>query len=254
MSQFAILRFAKIKSASQGHARLQHNRRVTDCPTANKEFSNKVLYVSEESREYRKKTFREIFKEKVGNQKVRKNAVLAVEAVMTFSPGAVAPGNIQPWATESAKWLIDLFGKENVIDACVHLDEKTPHIHAFVIPIDENGKLNARAFLGGTNNKMVALQSSYADAMRSFGLERGISRELTKAKHKSSLSWHAENAEKEAALEAYKKVFGTEKEWDMDKVIKFFEAKKDIQKKNPLQSADIESIKRSVFDDNPIGR
>ncbi|MGB6300609.1 MAG: plasmid recombination protein, partial [Rivularia sp. (in: cyanobacteria)] len=44
----------------------------------------------------------------------------------------------------SVNWL-DSSWRERVIRAELHLDEITPHIHAYIVPLDERGKLNCRA-------------------------------------------------------------------------------------------------------------
>ena len=230
MSNFAILRFEKIKSANQGHAHMQHNRRAVECPTAAKNINNKILLVSEESRGYREKNFRQILKEKTKGQKVRKNAVMAIETVMTFSPNAVKSEDLKEWTAASINWLGSEFGgRQNIVDAVLHLDEQTPHIHAFVIPIDENGKLNARKFLGGTKDRLSQLQTSYAKDMERFGLDRGICKAITKAQHQASKRFHAEQAEKEVRLHTYEKVFGKEKEWEFDQFQSFIKARKEIE-------------------------
>jgi hypothetical protein len=54
-------------------------------------------------------------------------------------------------------------------------------MHAFVVPIDENGHLNAKRFTDG-RRAMSELQSSYADAVSDLGLERGLAG--SSAKHK----------------------------------------------------------------------
>ncbi len=63
----------------------------------------------------------------------------------------------------------------------MHLDETTPHIHAYTVPI-VNGKLNQKHFTG-TRAKMRQMQSNYAQAMQPFGLQRGIAG--SKATHQS---------------------------------------------------------------------
>ena len=52
------------------------------------------------------------------------------------------------------------------------MDESNPHIHAFAVPIDDRGRINA-SFYTGTRAKMIALQDLYAKAMAPFGLQRG---------------------------------------------------------------------------------
>jgi hypothetical protein len=70
-----------------------------------------------------------------------------------------------------------------VIATAVHRDETSPHLVAYVVPLDDQGKLNAKAFLGG-KAKLSAMQTDFADSVgRKHGLERGL--EGSKATHTS---------------------------------------------------------------------
>ncbi|WP_252718126.1 plasmid recombination protein, partial [Acinetobacter soli] len=62
------------------------------------------------------------------------------------------------WGTEketaffeqSRKWLESKYGKKNVVSTTIHRDETTPHLVAYVVPVDEEtGRLNAKKFIGG---------------------------------------------------------------------------------------------------------
>lgn len=113
--------------------------------------------------------------------KVRKNAVLAVEVLMTASPEYFADkteDQVIFWKEQSLEWCQKYFGGEkNLVDWAFHLDETTPHIHAIVVPIDPKGKLNARHFLGGAD-KLSQMQTDYAQAMSQFKLDRGIKKSI----------------------------------------------------------------------------
>ena len=204
---FAIMRMAKIKSCVEGNARLKHNRREIACVTANPDQKDICLILGDRMREDKNKTFAQIFHERTKGQKIRSNAVYSLEIVLTFSHGGVT-GNLNEWVKTNADWLRKHFGEENIIDCRLHLSEKTPHIHTIVLPLDENGKLNARRYVGGSKHKMSEFQDDYGKAMAKFGLERGICRTLTKAQHESSLRWHAMQAEKEERLKRYEKTYG----------------------------------------------
>ena len=235
---FAIMRIEKIKSVVAGNARLKHNRRQTRCVTSNPGKRNIRLTLSEQMRKDRHKSFRQIFHDRTKGQKLRSNAVMALEVVLTFSPGAVPEENLKAWAFDNATWLRHTFGSDNIIDCQLHLDEKTPHIHAMVVPIDDRGRLNARAFVGGTRAKMSTLQTEYAKMMQHHGLERGICRELTKSRHESSLRWHQRQAEKENRLHAYERTFGTEENWDFDTELRFRQHKNDARIEEPKTKSD----------------
>ena len=60
---------------------------------------------------------------------------------------------------------------DNVKHAILHMDEQVPHIHAFVVPVDANGRLNGHAYIGA-RGQLVGMHDSYAAAMEPFGLKR----------------------------------------------------------------------------------
>lgn len=208
MAKYCVMRMQKLKTTSAASARLKHARREIPCKTVkNPNAKNVRITMGDEMKKTARMSFKEIFRERTSGQKLRKNAVYAIEVVLTFSPGAINSDNrenLKEWAQANMEWVAQTFGgKQNIIDAQLHMDETTPHIHAMIIPIDERGKLNARAFLGGTQYRMSDIQTDYAKSMERFGLERGISREITGAKHQAHQRWISENAHKEATLKAY---------------------------------------------------
>ncbi|MGI2908561.1 plasmid recombination protein [Tolypothrix sp. VBCCA 56010] len=69
---------------------------------------------------------------------------------------------------------------DRIVRAELHLDEATPHLHAYFVPIDEKGQLRCNHFFDG-RQKMQAFQDSYHTAMQHLGLERGI--KGSKAQH-----------------------------------------------------------------------
>lgn len=220
-NNFAIMRIEKIKSVSRAGDRLRHNRRLIPCVTATPGVKNARVILNEQMRKDKYKSFRQIFRERLGNQKIRKNGIVAIEVLFTFSPDSIQPSQYKEWTNVNIAWVKKIFGEKNIIDIQCHYDEKTFHNHVFIIPQDEKERLNSRSFIGGHRNRMSELQSDYAKSVEKFGLKRGISRKITKAQHNSSKRWHAENAEKENRLKAYEEKFGTEKDWDFDRMLEF---------------------------------
>lgn len=110
-------------------------------------------------------------------EKIRANAVVAVEYLITASPEAMANMSHRKkieYFQESINFLKRMHGAKNVFYCGVHFDETTPHLCAYVVPLDERGKLNCRSFLGG-RQKLAMLQTEFHKQVgERFGLQRGI--------------------------------------------------------------------------------
>lgn len=175
---FAILRVEKIKTQGAIASIGKHNERERETPNADYNITpeNKTL-VGDDSLSYL-----EAWQEKTKDLKIRSNAVLALEVVLTYSPEAKIQQsqNFEAWQAKNIQFLKDTFGEDNILKAELHIDETTPHIHAVIVPIDDKGKLNARAFTGG-REKLRDMQTSYAEYMQDFKLNRGI--ENSRAEH-----------------------------------------------------------------------
>lgn len=69
-------------------------------------------------------------------------------------------------------FLADRYGRENVISATVHMDEKTPHMHFNFVPITEDGRLCAKEIL--TPKTLTEQQDAFHEQIgKHYGLERG---------------------------------------------------------------------------------
>ena len=172
---YCILRMAKIKSRVSLVRAAQHNTRERPPMNADPERSsqNETLggSVAEVMERYETKL----------PVTVRKNAVHAVELVMTASPEFA--GDWDKYLKACDGWAAKLFGQENVLHVAHHLDESTPHTQILVMPL-KNGKLNAKSFIGGSRDRMTELQDDFfREVGQSLGLERGRPRVETKARH-----------------------------------------------------------------------
>ena len=114
---------------------------------------------------------------------------------MTFSPEMEEELDFDRWRKANLKWLEEQFGKDKIIRWDYNADERCQHLHAFVVPTDERGYLNASRYFG-KKKRIIALQDSYAEAMEQFGLERGRSKEETGANHQSLAEWHKQEEER----------------------------------------------------------
>lgn len=179
---YAILRTKKLKSFGAAARSARHTFREQPTPNANPELSglNKGTGA--------KNTAQLVTALKKGlPDKLRAGSVLCIEYLITASPEAFERhgGTLDDmgggYFTDALKWLKERHGKENVIAASLHLDERTPHLVAYVVPRTKDGRLSCRDFLGGPA-KMKAMQTNFHEVCgKPHGLERGI--EGSKAKH-----------------------------------------------------------------------
>lgn len=197
MSKYCILRFQKYNVASvpkierhqQGRFKflknLPHPERKDEDITWKKS-PDKTM----------SKIIKELIKnhEQITKKKFRKDGVSLVEFVMTFSPEMENSINFAEWNKANVEWLQKKFGKENLIRYDTNNMETTRHGHYFITPV-VNGKLNATYFFG-KKSQIIALQDSYAKAMEPFGLVRGESKDITKARHKTLHEWKKEECER----------------------------------------------------------
>jgi len=72
-------------------------------------------------------------------RKVNEKQVRTLRFILTASPEDMkrieADGKLDAWCMDSLDWVKETFGRDNLISAVLHLDEKTLHIHATVVPI-----------------------------------------------------------------------------------------------------------------------
>ena len=111
------------------------------------------------------------------DKKIRKDAVRCIEYIMTsdhqkmtdiFSDQNIA----QEWIKDNKEFLENIYGKENIVSMHLHLDEHTPHLHATVTPITNDGRLSAKDYIDG-KKILREQQTTYAKIMEKYGMERG---------------------------------------------------------------------------------
>jgi hypothetical protein len=187
MSNFVILRIQKLKAAVAVRRSLKHAFREQETPNADPARLSQNTNHGPRSVDEAMVRFHDRLPEKI-----RKNAVLAVEFLITASPEAMARrtrAEQDQYFTDALAWLRDRHGADNVVYAGIHRDETTPHLYAYVVPLDGHGKLNCRAFFGGAE-ALRAMQSDFADRVgKRHGLDRGIPG--SRAKHTTVREYYA---------------------------------------------------------------
>ena len=139
-------------------------------------------------------------------RKVGTNQVKAIRVLLTGSNKDMKQmeedGRLDGWCNDNLKWLRETYGERNLVSAVLHMDEKTPHIHATIVPIvtgerrkarkeEQNGKKKYRkkntqdvrlcADDVMARHRLKHYQDTYAQAMSKYGLQRGI--DGSKARH-----------------------------------------------------------------------
>ena len=169
-------------------------------------------------------------------RKVSANQVKAIRVLLTGSNKDMkqmeAEGRIEDWCNDSLKWIRETYGEQNLVSAVLHMDEKTPHIHATVIPIvtgerrkagqeEQNGKKKYRkknpqdvrlcADDVMARHRLKHYQDTYAQAMNKYGLQRGVDGSL--AKHISTMQYYKQLVEQQDSLqENIENLLGLEEE------------------------------------------
>ena len=169
-------------------------------------------------------------------RKVSANQVKAIRILLTGSNRDMkqmeAEGRIEDWCNDSLKWIRETYGEQNLVSAVLHMDEKTPHIHATVIPIvtgerrkagqeEQNGKKKYRkknpqdvrlcADDVMARHRLKHYQDTYAQAMNKYGLQRGVDGSL--AKHISTMQYYKQLVEQQDSLqENIENLLGLEEE------------------------------------------
>ena len=128
-------------------------------------------------------------------------------------------GELDEWCNDSIQWLQATFGKDNVVAAHLHMDEKTPHIHAAVVPIvtgerrkakkeQADGKRNYRKKTNSVRlcaddlfnrQTLVAYHDNYARVMAKYGLQRGV--RGSEARHTTTMQYYRDLKKKNEVLE-----------------------------------------------------
>lgn len=144
------------------------------------------------------------------HRKVGKNQTKAIRIILTGTHEQMMKlqheGKLDQWIKANLSWLKDTFGEENLVSCVLHMDEKTPHLHATIIPIvtterrrkeregDKKYETKSGPRLSAddvmSRGKLFQYQNTYAVAMKPFGLQRGVVGST--ARHKTNGQYYRE--------------------------------------------------------------
>jgi hypothetical protein len=233
MPDFAILRTAKLKDSRSLSGSAEHTFRERDTPNADpRRTPQNVILVGPSTAA----GIVDAVESRAGQATERDaKAVPCIEYLITASPkaGAVAGADQgEAYLRDALAWLQKRHGAENVVSAVIHLDETTPHLAAYVVPLVETpGKTRKRSVLAGgkdpagkplrktievqeapqlrlsashylgNRDKLSAMQTQFAEEVgKPHGLERGI--KGSRAKHQRVQRFYGSLDDTEAELQA----------------------------------------------------
>ena len=174
---YAVVHMMKIKSGAVGGIQ-SHNNREHEPKT------NPDVDMSRSEDNYDLipcNNYKRSIKEKLSNlvessRAIRKDAVVVCNFIVTSdneTMEALGADRQREFFKDSVKWFSDRYGADRVLNATVHMDETTPHLHIGVMPITQDGRLSAKAIF--TKTEMKAIQTEFArDVGEKYGLERGV--------------------------------------------------------------------------------
>lgn len=174
---YAVVHMMKIKSGAvggiQSHNNREHEPKTNPDVDMSRSEDNYDLIPCD--------NYKRSIKEKMSNlvessRAVRKDAVVVCNFIVTSdneTMDALGADRQREFFQDSVKWFSDRYGADRVLNATVHMDETTPHLHIGVIPITQDGRLSAKAIF--TKTEMKAIQTEFArDVGEKYGLERGV--------------------------------------------------------------------------------
>ena len=150
---YAIMRAKKLANMGSVAASMQHCYRERETHNADQERTPNNQHLGAQTTDEAMGKLRALLPEKR-----RKDAVLAVEYVMTASPewfAQATPEQEKAFFQRSLQWLADKYGADRIVTASIHRDEATPHLSAFVVPLTQDKRLSAKEFIGSRDKMRV---------------------------------------------------------------------------------------------------
>ena len=187
MAQHAILRFEKHKGNPARPLEAHHERQkeqYASNPDIDASRSKYNFHIVKRSGRYYHFIQNRI--EQAGCR-TRRDSTRFVDTLITASPEFFkkkSPKEIQAFFQRAADFLIGRVGRENIVSAVVHMDEKTPHLHLCFVPLTADGRLSAKEIIGNRKNLVRWQDEFWQHMVKQYPeLERGESASQTGREH-----------------------------------------------------------------------
>lgn len=184
---YSIIRVEKIKSKTNTTGIQKHVQRENknyENPDINfeKTYLNYDL-VNEKNINFNEKIEQKIDENYNGKRKIRSDAVKHIDGIITSDEKFFkdkSPAQVRDFFEKTKDFLEKEYGKDNLLYATVHLDEKVPHMHFGVVPLTKDGRLSAKEVLGN-KKAMTEFQDRFNNFVNEHGfdMDRGTSKRIT---------------------------------------------------------------------------
>lgn len=191
---YGIIRLAKTKSTAV-HAAQYHNDRLPG-EHSNPDIKPHLHELNQEFLAHGKYEDEIAERTKDLKRKVRKDAVVLVDGMMTASPEWFQDhsyNEAMAFFRDGLDFIQNTFGKENVFYFTVHRDETTYHAHFGFTPI-KDGSLSWKKFFPNRQALTKFQDQFYENVSSKYGMERGTKREYGQPvkRHKTVREFKAE--------------------------------------------------------------
>lgn len=209
---YSIIRVEKIKSGTNTTGIQKHVQRE-NINYENEDIDHSKTHLNYDLINDRKQNFNNLIDEKIernymGKRRIRKDAVKHIDGMITSDNEFFSnqtPADTKQFFEHAKEFLEQEYGKDNLLYATVHMDERTPHMHFGIVPITEDGRMSAKDVVGN-KKALTSFQDRFNEYVnqRGYELERGTSRELTNRQHdqvnryKQKTEYHKQEYERES--------------------------------------------------------
>lgn len=209
---YSIIRVSKVKTGTNTTGIQKHVQRENN-NYENEDIDHSKTYLNYDLVNANKQNFNNLIDEKIeqnytGKRKIRTDAIKHIDGLITSDNDFFdnqTPEDTKQFFEYAKEFLEQEYGKDNLLYATVHMDEKTPHMHYGVVPITDDGRLSAKEVVGN-KKALTEFQDRFNEYVnqRGYDLERGQSRQVTNAKHdqvsryKQKTEYHKQEYERES--------------------------------------------------------
>ncbi|MDT3131769.1 MobV family relaxase [Staphylococcus aureus] len=209
---YSIVRVSKVKSGTNTTGIQKHVQRENN-NYENEDIDHSKTHLNYDLVNDNKQNFNNLIEEKIeqnytNKRKIRTDAVKHIDGLITSDNeffNNQTSEDTKRFFEQAKQFLEQEYGKDNLLYATMHMDEKTPHMHYGVVPITDDGRLSAKEVVGN-KKALTEFQDRFNEYVkqRGYDLERGQSRQVTNAKHeqmsqyKQKTEYHKQEYERES--------------------------------------------------------